>query len=489
MRRLLQLLAWLLARVGGVLALCFAVLSSATRSDDDSWRNTRIEAAVLPRFFNGTPSDLRWLVKRQLTRLKTGESPDASAVLRRLGTAAIPIALGAMGSYDAKTQERIADALLPIAERVGTRTVQNPDEDTTAAARVRKFWNDREADYQPNLVARWVDRLARRDNPGLRATVIEYDTFALPALIASMSVVAESGNVPAVQRLTEVASRITGHSWSIAPSSSAADARVMVAQWNRWWLFHHTDYTALSGPARWSAMLTETLFGKWLTLAFSPELMQTKGDLALWPLVVPAGQKTLLLLLCATLGPWLVTYLPAYRISQLGGSSVRLLLDRGGQALSAVPLVSWVIACSALQFVRNSLVAAAMAVALATTIGACGNALSLALRASPLRTSGTGAPGVHRDRRARSALQRLLRQWHFAGHYWPFSLLLAFCSEEAFRIDGLARLTVRFFHQRDLCGLMAVTCFSAISLLFVESAVQYGRRMRDAEAAGESASP
>ena len=479
MRRLLLRLAWLCTRALLVLALCFAVLSSATHSTREDWRSTRIENLQLPLFVNLGPIDLRSKVKRLVADLSHGESANAQVEFERLGAAAFPLVLAEFSQLPSAGKLRIATALMPVAKRMGLMSQSDGDDISSAPQVLERVWYERSADFQTSIVSRWVARLARRDNVGLRASVLEYDTYALPALMGTLTNVAV--NLPidlqAARRLTDVASRVTGLPWTIPSNDDEREARLTIDRWNRWWQLHQTDYLVLEGPARWSAMLTETQFGKWLVLLVSFRFGQSLDGQSISPPLIGGGWHTLVLLFCSSVGPWLVTILPVGLFARERSARRAIFAELIGLAMLTAPPVTVIAYFSLACPWQHSILAAGVAITFATTVTALGALICRSVRTTSTASSRTSdAPQATKDRRSRSPFFRLLRQWHFAGHSWPFSLLLAFFAERAFRVHGLSQIAVQYFRQRDLHGLMAISTYTAVCLLLVEFTVQLRRK-------------
>jgi ABC-type dipeptide/oligopeptide/nickel transport system permease component len=150
------------------------------------------------------------------------------------------------------------------------------------------------------------------------------------------------------------------------------------------------------------------------------------------------------------------------------------LVDALGQALFAIPTISLVALLMNVFPKHWSLVSAALTAVTATAVADWASRLSVPHAPKTVFVSSESNPPV--ERRSRSPVLRLLRQWQFAGHGWPFSLLLVFVTEKAFAIFGLSRLTVDSFRQHDLNALMAITTTTATWVLFVEFAVQLRRK-------------
>ncbi|MGC4065428.1 MAG: hypothetical protein QM784_12420 [Polyangiaceae bacterium] len=473
MRRTLGRVAWLLARLLLVLALIFSVLSTATHSTQSNWQSDRIEQLQLPRFFNGSPVDLSNRVSKLVQVLSRSENDVVRQELLRLGGAAFPLLGPRMGELQPGARAKIAWAYLPALRRMGFRGTAEVTTPEQAPAFLERAWHERSADYQPAIVRRWVERLAQRENPTLRASVIEYDTYALPALMAAMPEVATESDVESARRLTEVASRVTGLPWIVQAGASPPAAATMVAKWREWWALHSTDYIVLRGPSRWSAMLSETQFGKWMVLALRFGFGHRIDGPSIGRDLLRCGATTLSLIAATTVGSWLATLLPWSFLSRTRNPKRHRGYEYVGQAIASIPAIALAVGVAGLVGTKGTLTTA--------TITAITVALMSAV-ANHFATSGAGGVDLVRtqaelDRRSQSPLLRLLRQWPLAGHRWPYTLLLVFVIERAAGVHALAALTVAAFLRRDLHSLMAITTLTASWLLLVEFVVQSRRRL------------
>jgi hypothetical protein len=453
-----------------VLGLCFGLLSSVTHSSQEDVRSDRIEQLRLPVFFNPNPVDLAVRIDRLIARQAASRDVAAVIELQRLGGAAFPLLIPRLAQYPLEVRLRIAEALIPVMKRMGWRGASELKSSSDALRFLETAWEERAADFHPSIVTRWVERLAQRPNPELYASVIEFDSFALPALMTALTNVDSAIDAQASHRLTLVASRITGNSWVVSNSESTTGTRIIVERWQRWWQLHASEYTVLTGPARWAASLGETRFGHWLMLATRFSFGTAPNETAIGTTLWPASTRTLGLFFMTTLGGWVVSLIPSvFAAKRTRRAALAFVL---GQGLFAIPTLSVVALLSGAlphDWSLASAMVTAFVAAAATDIGH---------RLSPIHLPVSLPSGpVFIERRSHSPILRLLRQWQFAGHNWPFSLILVFVTESAFGIDGLSRLTVIAFRQRDLNTLMAITTATATCLLLVEFAVQLRRRV------------
>jgi hypothetical protein len=457
--------------------LCFALLSSITHSSQTDWRSARVEQLTLPLFFNPSPVDLNTRVNSLIAQLRHRNDVSAVIELRRLGGAAFPVLIPRIETLPREVQLRIAEALIPVLRRMGWRGASDMASPELALRFLEDTWQERAADFNQNIVTRWVQRLALRPNLELYETVVEYDTYALPALIAALPRIETERDVERAVRLTNVASRISGQNLIVSKNESLARARLIVERWRSWWQLHHSEYTVLSGPSRWSAMLGETLFGQWLTIAITFAFGTTRNDTPIIGALLPASYNTLILLFTTSLGTWLVTYIPNSLRRHRPRRELSTLVDALGQALFAIPTISLVAVLMNVFPKQWTLVSAALTAVFATAVADWASHLSAPHVPQTIFIN----PETHlpAERRSRSPVFRLLRQWQFAGHGWPFSLLLVFVTEKAFAILGLSHLTVASFRQHDLNMLMAITTTTATWVLFVEFAVQLRRKKQN----------
>ncbi len=470
MRRLLRRLAWLIARLFLVLVLSFFVLAKATRTsrgDQVDFSTDRLEDVELPLFFNTQPADLEYRVNAIVERLSRGLSERDTQELHRLGGATLPLLLPQLPSLPQDARDRIAWALLPLAQRMTWRGASEIRSPAQANAFFVETWKERSVDYQPPIVQRWVERLATRGGSALLASVLEYDTYALPSLMAALPEVATADDVERARRLLNATRRMTGLPWTISARDTPDQARSVIDHWRRWWRLHAIEYTTARGPSRWSAMLIQTRFGQWASLAWQHRFGCTKAHHPIAKQLTSAGLRSLMLLFAGAVGTIAVA-LFKHRRARIASPASRPPI--AAFALESVPQASVVAVLSLAGLAQGMAAAAAIAcIAMAHLDLERIDQLDTERRqAEP--SSGPNPTAVRR--------RRPLPNWLFAGHTWPFMLTLVFVIEKAFGINGLGQCCVDAFRQRDLHMLMAVTTITALWLLLLEFAVQLNHPFR-----------
>src|SRR5512133_470308 len=454
MRRLLRRLAWLVARLLLVLMLSFCLLAAATRRTPAplDYASDRIERSGLPLLWNVHPHDLQSRVRDLVLRFSQGPSSEALNELTRLGGATFPLIVPQLPNLDVVTAKKVASSLLPVAQRMNWRGAKDVENEEGARKFLIDSWKEHEVDFQPSIAARWVERLAARGSDAMSLAIAEYDTYALPALIAALDSHPSPQNAPRTRRLLTALNRLTKLGYPAPDRASSEDLSRAVEGWQRWWQLHATEYTVTRGPARWSAMLTQTQFGQWLNLALRFRFGTDRNhEPVLEALVLPAACSGLLLLAaCLGASSAVLARIPSSRAAWLA---------IGRRHLTAIPHIS-LLAVLGLLPLRGSLAAAAC------------TALLLAACTAPFRTIEPWTDAIHLDARP-SALDRLSLLWQFAGHSWPFLLTFVFVVEKAFDIRGLGLACIDGFRFRDLHQLMGTATMTAACLLIVELMVRW----------------
>lgn len=463
MRRLLRRLAWLVTRLLFVLVLSFLVLSRATRAPAGStadYSTDRLEETSLPTLFNARPADLEMRIDIIVERLSHGPSEPESRELLRLGGATLPLLLARLPSLPLELRTRIAWDLLPVAQRMTWRGANEVTSPGQAYDYFLEMWKERSVDYQPTIVARWVERLASRGGGALTASVLEYDTYALASLIAALPEVTTDADVERARPLLAVMRRITGLPWVLPTPCGVDEARSTIDHWRRWWRLHAIEYTTVRGPSRWSAMLTQTRFGQWAALALQHRFGCTRDQYPIAARLRSAALRSVSLLIAGTLGAVAVTLLKRRRWLTAAPTSRSALAML---AFMSVPQTAIVAFLAAAGLVHGPVAAAVVAcIAIAH--------LDLENIHQP-ESEGAAGPDAMDDAiepRPRSHLPN----WLFAGHTWPFLLTLVFVIEHAFGVYGLGQCCIDAFRHSDLHMLMAITTITALWLLLIELAVQ-----------------
>ncbi len=274
--------------------------------------------AQLPLFLNPAPEDVRVFSLSLMNKIAHGErvgEPEKKLV--ELGGAALPFVLPSLDSLRPGERELVAQALLPVAARIGL-TAPGVD-GSRAAAPVfwQHFWQDRAFDFRPLIVKRLAERLAAGESPLSRRDLLELDTFCLSELMANLGSLRTPADVARITRLLDVAARVTQKDWRVPPGADLAGTRATVQRWREWWSRERAHYTALDGPLRIVALVSETQYGKWLASLLRGGLGTDQHGL---PLLPPLGRRapiTLALILPALLFAHIVGPKIVRRLRQL----------------------------------------------------------------------------------------------------------------------------------------------------------------------------
>jgi peptide/nickel transport system permease protein len=470
MRRLLRRIAWLAARLLLVIALLFFVVAKATQSHSKATRDfstDRLEESGLPLFFEIHPPDLESRVNLIVEHLSRGSADDDERELRRLGAASLPLLVPRLTQLPEPVRNRIAWALLPIAKRM---TWHGANEVTSAIDAHEYFvenWRERAVDFQPTIVARWVERLANRGGSALTASVLEYDTYALPALMTALPEINSAEDLDRASRLLWVVRHITGLPWTIPERSSPAEARRVVDHWKRWWQLHAVEYTVVQGPSLWSAMLKQTQFGQWLSLVLRFRFGTTVEGRPVLAELLPAGLRSFSLLCAAAAGAIGVALAKA-RWARTKRSGLQLPLI--ALVVASIPHVATVAILSQVRLAHSMLSAAVVACVSTALVELANRNLPSAAEQQSVAAS--------TDASANASSSRRRTYFSLASHAWPFLLTLVFVVEKAFDVNGIGVACVNAFRHGDLHLLMAITTMTALWLLLVEFAVQLNRPSR-----------
>jgi len=245
----------------------------------DAYLDTRRAGAFdLPTFFNDAPRDVRAIVAECVDHLAKNDDHARIAAheLARVGGAAFPYLLPTLDRLEPSARERVALALLPVAVRIGEDDDPRAHDPATAPIFWEQLWEDRSLEFTAPAVRRSVQRLLRGATEGRARDLIEVDTFALPELMRAMRDRHTSDD--GVARLSQVASRASGHVVVVPLAMTPAAARRIRADWSTWWSTHGEDYVALDAGERIFASLADTRYGKWLLGALTGELGTVTRD-------------------------------------------------------------------------------------------------------------------------------------------------------------------------------------------------------------------
>jgi hypothetical protein len=488
MRTLLRRLAWMVARLMLISALCFGMLSHAltrfdgfdsshgsavpTSADSGPWRMAReqglgdfardgVVSSSLPLFFNRSPLDLKGRVIAALDELTEGPSPAKSQELARLGAAALPEIMVRFAHLAPDAQARVADALLPVLVRMGVGVSPKESSAATAVAQLLSTWSELQADYSPSVRRRRVERAKERGQASHMAGATQLDTYALSELVGSLTVPNRPSDLPRLNRLTLLLSHTTGLDHVVSSQGTLPEARETVLRWKRWWTLHRSDYEVLDGPTRLASMLTETQFGQWLSLS----IFHGFGTDSRGARISDTFQRPVLVTLILSLLGWLGHFAGATLTPfLLNHSGFRWkLLRRVLVAAGAVPvlvIVPW-LAEPSLSHPRW-IVAGLLCLAAGAGQAAFGesrrHAMIVAALADPWQAASIPPAGI-----------RTGTSWLFlTSSDWPWLLTTLFVIEYASGLSGLGRWMITAFESSDLNTAMAASSITAFILLLLE---------------------
>jgi hypothetical protein len=218
----------------------------------------------LPLYFNTSPRNVHDLAQAAVRRLAQGPDPGAARELSRLGGAALPHVLPNLDALPPSARGRVAQALAPVARRMGVGGDEDLNAAETAITFWERFWQDRSFDFRPQVVRRMVGRLAQRSNALRVEDIVHLDTYSLSELVPALGRVRDREDVLRAERLTLVLSHVTGLGPRVERDMSPAEARAVVRKWQNFWLAEGPDYLTLDGPRRVVATFAQTRYGTWI---------------------------------------------------------------------------------------------------------------------------------------------------------------------------------------------------------------------------------
>ncbi|HEY1960452.1 MAG TPA: ABC transporter permease [Polyangiaceae bacterium] len=245
----------------------------------------RASAFDLPAFVNESPRDVQAIVAECVDHLAKNDAGARVSAheLARIGGAGFPYLLPTFDRLEPAARERVALALLPVAERMGQADDPRAHDPASAPTFWTQLWEDRSLEFTGPAVRRSVQRLARGVTAGRERDLIEVDTFALPELMRAMR--ERTTTDDEVARLSQVASHVSGHAVVVPIAMTHEAASRIRADWASWWTTHREDYVALDAGERIFATLSDTRYGRWLLGAVTGELGTVTRD------GEPASQK------------------------------------------------------------------------------------------------------------------------------------------------------------------------------------------------------
>jgi peptide/nickel transport system permease protein len=254
-----------------------AILASDPSALDAIEERRRVHFLDLPPFFNAHPSDVRVRAEEAVAHLiiLDERAPIAAHHLARLGGAALPYVLPKLDGLPPAARGRVAVALAPVAERMGLADQGRLNDPDQAALFWIRFWEDRSLDFTQPAVSRTIHRLILHSTELREQELAQVDTFALGEMIDAMGTIIDR---PALERLAQMASHVSGRSVEIPLDADLGFVHRAVADWQEWWYVHKTDYVPLEGVARFAATVTETRYGKWILRTTSGQLGISSRD-------------------------------------------------------------------------------------------------------------------------------------------------------------------------------------------------------------------
>jgi ABC-type dipeptide/oligopeptide/nickel transport system permease component len=437
----------------------------------------------LPRFFDSNPPDVRTRTAQAVALVANGDahSEMGARALVWLGGAALPWVLPTLESLPPEARGRVAVALAPLADRMQLEHEGDLTQPDVALLFWTHFWEDRALDFTRPAVARAVARLVEHGSDLREKDLLSLDTFALPEIVAAMTMETEG---LALERLTRLARHATRRGPELAADASPGDVRRAIADWREWWFVHDTDFVALDGADRVLAMLTETRYGKWLKRAASGQLGVSVIDGE--PIAEKLRDRAPITLLVCSIA-MLLSWLLAIPIGAVSAWRRGKPFDTASGALLFVmySMPTFAVA-EVLRRMTLGTSASGARVALAVMALAIGSLATLARwqRGAMLEVVGRdyvrtarakGMPAwriavVHALRNA------LMPTVTLAGLHLPVLLGGAFVVEEVFALPGIGFETLRAIEAHDAAWLMAVVLVSAVAVTFglVASDVAYG---------------
>lgn len=209
-----------------------------------------------PLFWNPEPLSAERAALSALADLERGNAT-APSRLAELGGAALPFLLPRLPTLSVETQRRLAEALWPVALRMGlfedggaSDTVHGsaaPVDVDVKLAFWQRYYEDHAIEFRPLTVQRLSKRLASRDLRLRRADLLVVDTYALPSLIAQLGSVRTQEDAERVRRVAALVSHLTERDWTLPEHPDVATARARASALRRFWDRHGAQWTEL-GP-------------------------------------------------------------------------------------------------------------------------------------------------------------------------------------------------------------------------------------------------
>lgn len=470
MRHALGRILWIVPSLALVSAIAFFVLAQAAASpaslDADVTTERRLRS--LPLFFNPAPADVRILSLQAVAGLATSDGAEArhAATLARLGGAALPHVLPILETLRPDGRARVALALLPVARRMRLiREDTAPDADE-AILFWQRFWEDHALDFRPAVARRAVRRAALEASTARRDEIRELDTYALAELMAALGPVRTRADADRAARLSLLLEPLSRACSRIPADASVPQAAARVMRCRRWWAATGSEYVALDGPAKVTAMVGDTRYGKWLDEAVRFGLGLTYRGTPVLTELVRHGRWTLILVAAGLLGGYFGGGVVGLLAGARPGRTLDRLLCPLALIAAAVPpaaLAAW-LSAPEVPLPRASAAIAVMVLPGFALASRHQRALMRhALREEPARTLlafGAGPLALARAhlRDTSAAMLSLL------GSDLPLLLTAAFVVERAAGLAGLGEFTLEAIERRDLAWLMALALLGTLTV-------------------------
>lgn len=250
-----------LALTSVVAIAALSALASRARLGSEPARASNRPA--LPLYLNAAPRNVHDLAQAAVRRLMQGASAEAEREISRLGGAALPHVLPNLDGLSPDARRRVAQALVPVARRMGVGADEDLSSAESAVVFWQRFWQDRSFDFRPQVVRRMVGRLAQKSNALRVEDILHLDTYSLSELIPALGRIKGAEDVRRAARLTLVLSHVTGRGPVVQPGTTVAQARSAVLTWQNFWLVEGPDFVTLDGPRRVVAAFAQTRYGAW----------------------------------------------------------------------------------------------------------------------------------------------------------------------------------------------------------------------------------
>ncbi|MEB2311538.1 MAG: ABC transporter permease subunit [Sorangiineae bacterium] len=465
MRHALRRVLWVVPTLLATSVLLFLTLTSAAAT---------APGARLPRFFNPSPNDVRSLATRATAHLAAGDaaSADAARELVRLGGAALPHVLPRLDAMSPAGRARVAQALTPLAERMGVASAEELASPDAAVMFWLRFWRERAIDFRPQVAQRLIGRTATRASSLRRADVQGLDTFALPDIMKTLGVARTAEDVARIYRLTRLAAHITGNEWRVPADATPAEANRVVTRWRRWWGENQAAYVTFDGPARLGAMVTETRYGHWAREAAGDRLGVLGDGRRVLDVLRAQAPVTLWLFAVGLLGGYLCGAVWGALGAAFAGSRLEAASSVLAVSLVALPvsvLAPWLGPADASLGDR-------LGAALLMLLGSA--ALVSRHQRAAARSLATGdaarterAFGASRTRVALRGLRgSCAATLSLAAVDAPVMVTMAFVVERGFHLGGLGAVTVEALRAHDIGWLMTLGLLGVVGVALLQIA-------------------